>query len=220
VPGDRPVPLLPRRPPQKSGRRESGGWPGHLPVLRARRCRLRRLPWHRPRPVHGLRRRRQPCLPLVRPVRDCRARPVQGRRRHRERDRRRHRAARARRHGPSGDLRRTAAGSLARWLARGSGRWRSFTLDRFGKLPPEAAGVAGLDTVLRQPPEEVDRRITLEYLPLARVTTAGQPNWVYYVYPGHRTVQVWHLPSLGRTWLVASAAVAVAAAAFLLVKVI
>lgn len=85
---------------------------------------------------------------------------------------------------------------------------------------PGSPGITGLDTVLRQHPKEVDRRITLEYLPLARVTVSGQPHWVYYVCPGHPTVRVWCLPSVGRTRLFTSAAFAVAAVAFLLVNVI
>ncbi|WP_327286869.1 hypothetical protein [Streptomyces sp. NBC_01198] len=93
----------------------------------------------------------------------------------------------------------TGPARLARWRAGETGQWRETTLAHHDPLPSDlAAQFATLRTRLAEQTDEIARRATLRYLPLARVQVHQQAHRIYYVYPRDDTLQVRTLPSRHR----------------------
>ena len=101
---------------------------------------------------------------------------------------------------------------LARWYARDTGHWSETTLSSHDTLPSDLARqFTALRTGLTAHTDEITRRATLRYLPMARVTVHQQPHRIYYVFPGHDALHVRTLPSRHRTWQITAALLALLA---------
>ncbi|MFG1808085.1 hypothetical protein [Streptomyces sp. NPDC049040] len=109
----------------------------------------------------------------------------------------------------------------ARLLARHTGDWSTTTLAPGDPLPPHLAKeFTTLQSDLAAEPDEIARRATLRYLPLARVRVHQLADRVYYVFPRNDTLRVRALPSRHRTWQIAAAALAALALLVLLANLL
>lgn len=100
----------------------------------------------------------------------------------------------------------TGPSRLARWYARDTGHWTKTTLSGRDALPSDIARQFTAQRIgLTAHTDEITRRATLRYLPMARVRVHQQPHRIYYVFAGHNTLLVRALPSQHRTWQVTAA---------------
>ncbi|MCX4762367.1 hypothetical protein OG562_15555 [Streptomyces sp. NBC_01275] len=112
-------------------------------------------------------------------------------------------------HTPHTDELRTAAYPFLTRLRKGQWHYATLTAAT-DDLPDflEDAHRKQLTPVLAVKKQEVRRRVDLRYLPVARVVITGEPDSVYYAYPGHTAVKVLHRPSKDRVtalaWCVAA----------------